>query len=114
MRDTVGTWAGIGAFLGGLALFAFVGMASDPGSPRIRSWAATIPKAEFVRLDPARKDLVKQMRLESRIYESAYYDIVGSSFTPQDVSWSESGYPDTNPWCLVPGALKGARAAGKE
>lgn len=92
-------WAFAAALMAGLYLWVGLGIASSPVTPAVRAWAQTVTPEARDRLDPKQRALWRQAVLEDRVYDSALTDILGSSFTPQDVSWSEEGYPETNRWC---------------
>ncbi len=85
---------GIAAFL----VVLFAGHQSVPVPSQVRERVATMDlRADQV--PPELHEVVRQARIEARLYEAALTDIKGSAFTPQDVSWRDAGYPETNPWC---------------
>jgi hypothetical protein len=95
-------WALAAALMGGLYLFVGVGLAGSPVTPDVREWADRVTPEERASMSPQQRDLWRRANQERRFYESALTDILGSSFTPQDVSWSDAGFPGTNRWCDSP------------
>jgi hypothetical protein len=92
-------WAFAAALMAGIYLLAGIGLAGCPVGPRQRALAESVQGAAVQGLPPKGREAVRQVRLEDRFYKSALTDILGSSFTPQDVTWKEGGYPGRNRWC---------------
>ncbi len=98
-RQRMGPWAFAAAMMGGVYLLVGIGLAGCPVTPEDRALAQTLKNGQALNLPPETRDLMRQVRQEERFYKSALTDILGSSFTPQDVTWASEGYPDTNRWC---------------
>lgn len=92
-------WAFAAAMMAGIYLLAGIGLAGCPVGPAERALAESIEGAEARGLTPDGQERLRQARLEDRFYRSALTDILSSSFTPQDVTWKDAGYPGRNRWC---------------
>lgn len=104
MKGSRGEWLSLISALATAVALLWLGMASNPITPDVGMWMQGLPPGPATGLPPELREVWRQARQDDRKYKTFAMDLMMSRTTPQDVSWRDTGYPQTNPWCALPSA----------